>query len=76
MEKLEAGRPTEVGDLIVIETCFGKTKFKVTRITKNLSLSIRDSDGFEYRFKRSVSHDMAHPKIRWNLTKYAVYRGE
>lgn len=64
-----------VGDVIICKTDFGTKKYPVTRVTKTLAMSIRD-DGFEYRFKRKISSNMAHPYVEWSRNRYSVERGE
>jgi hypothetical protein len=63
-----------VGDTLVTETFMGDTYYKITRVTKSLAMSIRDSDGYEYKFKRLIGHDMAHPYSQYNTTKYTVIK--
>lgn len=72
-EIIESGS-VEVGDVITIETCFGISKFPITRVTKKISYSLRKSDGYEHTFQRSIGGDMAKPKQKWNMSKYTVYR--
>ena len=62
----------EVGDVLITTTCFGSHRFPITRVTKTLAKSKRESDDYEYTFKRRISHDMKHPPERWNTTKYTV----
>lgn len=59
------------GDTIQTITFMGVTDFKITRVTKTLAMSRRD-DGYEYKFKREISHSMEHPQQRWNSTIYKV----
>ena len=63
----------EVGDLLITENCFGKSKYQITRITKTLAMSKRE-DGYEFKFKRQISGNMAHPYIEWSTTDYKVMR--
>jgi hypothetical protein len=72
-KKVEEGL-VEVGDILVIETALGKSKFPITRVTKTLSLSKRESDGHEHRFIRKIKWDMAYPRMEWNTNEYTVYR--
>ena len=67
----------EVGDAIQIRTLFGQEKkYTITRVTKTLAISLRDSDGYEYKFKRLIGCDMAHPYQAWNRTEYKVIKLE
>jgi len=67
----------QVGDTIVTKTCLGGVySYLVTRVTKTLAISKRESDGHEYKFKRLVGWDMSHPYEQWNTTKYEVIKGE
>jgi hypothetical protein len=63
-----------VGDTIITSTCFGESRFLITRVTKTLAMSKRESDGYEYKFKRRISYDMAHPRERWSTTNYKVIK--
>ena len=62
----------EIGDIIITKTCWGVNRFPVTRVTKTLAMSKRESDGYEHKFKRHISSDMAHPYVKWNTTIYSV----
>jgi len=65
----------EIGDIIRSTDSWGGThQFKISRVTKTLSMSIREEDGFEYRFKRRIQRDMSHPHTTWNTTHYTVFR--
>lgn len=61
-----------VGDVLIVKTIFGSSRFTITRVTKTLALSKRESDGYEYKFKRNISYNMSHPKEYWSTTKYTV----
>jgi len=69
---LDWGDLVEVGDFIVVETFLGKRIHEITRVTKTLAVSLEG--GNEFRCKRKVSPDMAHPAIEWNSNTYKVYR--
>ena len=67
-------RLLEVGDILITETFLGKNRFPITRVTKTLAKSRRDSDGFEQSFKREISFNMSHPYQQWNTVTYSVER--
>jgi hypothetical protein len=64
----------EVGDKLNTSTCFGINWYKITRTTKTLAMSKRESDGYEYKFKRAITGNMSHPTSQYNLTNYSVER--
>ena len=64
-----------VGDTIITKTFMGKSRYPITRVTKTLAMSKRKTDGFEHKFKRQISHSMAHPYSQWNITEYMVEFG-
>ena len=64
----------EVGDKVVIENFLGRSVFPITRVTKTLALSKRESDGYEYKFKREISHNMSYPKDIWSNNTYNVIK--
>ena len=68
------GELVEVGDIILIKTAFGSHKRLITRVTNTSSLSLRESDGYEYTYQREVSWDMGKPKEGWNTLDYTVFR--
>ena len=63
-----------VGDTLLIKTRLNDQSYKITRVTKTLAMSKRESDGYEYKFKRVISGDMGHPYERWNTSVYRVIR--
>lgn len=65
----------QVGDTIVVDTGLGVHHYPVTRVTKTLALSLRESDGYEHRFQRVISSDMNYPKVKWNQQRFRVIRG-
>ena len=50
-----------IGDTLLVDTRLSKNAYKITRVTKTLAMSKRESDGYEHVFKRVISCDMAHP---------------
>jgi len=65
----------EVGDSLIVTNGLGCVhKYRITRVTKKLAKSLREDDGYEYTFKRHISHDMSHPHQRWNQSVYTVER--
>ena len=64
----------DVGDVIQIESFVGKVAMHITRVTKTLALSKRESDGYEHKYKRVISRSMATPYIPYNTNTYRVYR--
>lgn len=64
----------EVGDIIFTHHRLGGSSFPVTRVTKTLAISKRESDGYERKFKRGISYDMRHPYEQWNTTPDTVTR--
>lgn len=64
----------QVGDVVIVKNVFGTSRYPVTRITKTLAISKRETDGFEQKFKRQISHDMCHPYRQWNTNQYSVIR--
>lgn len=65
-----------VGDKLNLETAFGINWYKITRVTKTLAFSKRESDGYEYKFKREIGVNMSHPYQQWNTVKYTVERAK
>lgn len=63
----------QVGDKLHLTTYMGANWYKITRVTKTLAMSKR-KDGYEYKFKRAISCNMAHPYQQWSTTKYTVER--
>ena len=66
----------EVGDTVKTVNPLTTHKFVITRVTKTLAKSKRESDGHEYTFKRQISFDMSHPRIPYSRTQYFVEREE
>ena len=64
----------QVGDTIISTTCLGENHFLVTRVTKTLAISKRESDGYEHKFKRYISSIMSHPREQWNIARHSVVR--
>lgn len=62
----------EVGDILEISNCFGTTKYKITRVTKNKALSL--INGYEHSFQREISSDMAYPRESFNVNDYTVIK--
>jgi hypothetical protein len=63
-----------VGDTLITNTFLGSTRFPITRVTKKLALSKRESDGYEHKFKRNISINMSHPNVTYSSTEYFVIR--
>ncbi len=63
-----------VGDTVITKTFLGTSRYPITRVTKTLAFSKRESDGFEYTFKRKISWNMSHPLDVWSRTDYSVER--
>lgn len=61
-----------IGDTIQTKTFMGVNNFVITRVTKTLAMSKRESDGYEHTFKRLISWNMSHPSQRYNTTEYNV----
>jgi len=61
----------QVGDVIVTSHMWD-SHYPITRVTKTLAISARERDGYEFTFKREISHNMAHPYEQWNTIKYKV----
>lgn len=66
----------EVGDTLVVESFMGKGYFPITRVTKTLAFSKRESDGYEHSFKREIGYNMSHPRQKWDTLKYTVIFNE
>ena len=65
----------EVDDIVVVENSFGRYEYKITRVTKTLALSKRESDGYEYRFYRDVENNgVAYPKSRSHQNRYSIIK--
>jgi len=60
----------EVGDLLITKAYLGDNEFKITRVTKYLAMSKRESDGYEHKFKREISCNMSHPVNRYSTVVY------
>lgn len=73
MKELDDGQMVEVNDTVVVSTVFGYKQFKITRVTKKLAVSKRES-GYEHKFKRVVSFNMSHPHQE-STNSYMVLRG-
>lgn len=75
-EFIKDGELLQVGDIVIKETIIGISTFQITRVTKTLAKSKRESDGFEHTFKRIVSSNMQHPYMQWTSSKYFAVKGE
>lgn len=65
----------EVGDIVVVENVYGKNEYKITRVTKTLALSRRESDGYEHRFYRGTEKKgAAYPKRRFDKNTYSIIK--
>ena len=65
----------EVGDTVVVENVYGKHEYKITRATKTLALSKRESDGYEHRFHRDTKkRGVAYPKKRFDSNTYRIIK--
>jgi len=73
VEKMK-GELLEVGDKLHISTGWGVNWLVITRVTKTLAFSKRESDGYEHSFKRAIGSNMAHPYRQWNTSTYDVER--
>jgi len=73
-ELLDNGELLQVGDMVEKETFIQTRKFLITRVTKTLAKSLRDSDGFEHTFRRVVSSNMGYPGQQWTSAQYRAYR--
>ena len=65
----------EIGDIVVVENCFVRNEFKITRVTKTLALSKRASDGYEHRFYRDTKNKgVAYYKHRFDQNTYSIIK--
>lgn len=65
----------EIGDIVVVENPFGKTEYKITRVTKTQALSKRESDGYEHRFYRDTEKKgVAYHKSRFDQNTYSIIK--
>ena len=64
----------EVGDKVIYETFLSSVYFIITRVTKTLAFSKKDSDDYEYTFKRKIGVNMAHPPRNYDTAIYTVER--
>lgn len=64
----------EVGDIVVVESPFGKSEYKITRVTKTQALSKRPSDGYEHRFYRDIEKGVAYNASRFDQNTYSIIK--
>lgn len=65
----------EIGDIVVVENCLVRSKYKITRVTKTLALSKRESDGYEHRFYRDTKNKgVAYHKGRFDPNTYSIIK--
>jgi len=64
----------DIGDTIKTETYLGVHEYVITRVTKTLAMSLRESDGYEYKFRRVISDNMRHPYFAHDNTSYEVIK--
>ena len=65
----------EVGDTVIVENAFVKSKYKITRVTKTLALSRLNSEGSERRFYRDTKKKgVAYPKRKFDKNTYSIIK--
>ena len=65
----------EVGDTVVVENYLVRSEYKITRVTKTLALSKRESDGYEHRFYRDTKNKgVAYHKHRFDQNTYSIIK--
>ena len=68
----------EKGDIIKVIGPMGNVNtYPITRVTKTLAVSSTEkANGHDFRFKRLIGWDMAHPYEQWNRSTYTVIKQE
>jgi len=65
----------EIGDTIIVENGLTRSVYKITRVTKTLALSKRESDGYEHRFYRDTKKKgVAYHKSRFDQNTYSIIK--
>ena len=64
----------EVGDVVIVENCFWRLEYKITRVTKTLAFSKHASDGYEHRFYRDIEKGVAYYKSRFDKNTYSIIK--
>lgn len=64
----------EIGDIVIVENALVTSKYKITRVTKTLALSKRESDGYEHRFYRDTKKGVAYQKHRFDQNTYSIIK--